>query len=57
LAELIDGYQASGRYTLTREEALERLGISEEALKKAAQRLVAKRRLAVPRRGFFLIVR
>jgi hypothetical protein len=56
LSGLVDGYQASGRYTLTREEALGALGASDEALKKAVQRLVAKRRLAVPRRGFFVIV-
>jgi predicted transcriptional regulator of viral defense system len=56
LSDLVDGYQASGRYTLTREEALGQLGMSEGALKKAVQRLVAKRRLAVPRRGFFVIV-
>ncbi len=56
LSDLVDAYQASGRYTFTREEALAVLGISEEALKKAVQRLVAKRRLAVPRRGFLVIV-
>jgi predicted transcriptional regulator of viral defense system len=53
---LVDSYQASGRYVLLRAQALKALGISDEALKKAAQRLVAKRRLAVPRRGFFIIV-
>jgi predicted transcriptional regulator of viral defense system len=41
---------------LTREQALATLGISCEALKKAVRRLVLKRRLAVPRRGFFVIV-
>ena len=56
LADLVDAQQASGRYTLTREEALDALGASEEGLKKAVQRLVAKHRLAVPRRGFFVIV-
>jgi len=56
LSDLIDAHQASGRYALTRDEALATLGISEEALKKAVQRLVAKRRLAVPRRGFLVIV-
>lgn len=56
LAELVDSYQASGRYVLTRERALTALGVSEEALKKAVRRLVAKRRLAVPRRGFFVVV-
>lgn len=56
LSDLVDSYQATGRYVLTRDHALEALGISDEALKKAVQRLVAKRRLAVPRRGFFVIV-
>jgi predicted transcriptional regulator of viral defense system len=56
LADLVDSHQATGRYVLTRQQALETLGISEEALKKSAQRLVARRRLAVPRRGFYVIV-
>jgi predicted transcriptional regulator of viral defense system len=56
LSDLVDAHQAGGRYVLTREEALGALGVSEEALKKAVGRLVAKRRLAVPRRGFFVIV-
>jgi predicted transcriptional regulator of viral defense system len=56
LSELVDSYQATGRYVLTRDQALDALSISDEALKKAVQRLVVKRRLAVPRRGFFTIV-
>lgn len=56
LTELVDSYQASGRYVMTHAQAGAALGISDEALKKAVQRLVAKRRLAVPRRGFFVIV-
>ena len=56
LSELVDTYQSTGRYVLTREQALTALGVSDEALKKAAQRLVTKRRIAVPRRGFFVIV-
>lgn len=56
LIDLVDSLQAGGRYVLTREEALAALGVSDEALKKAVQRLVAKRRLVVPRRGFFVIV-
>jgi len=56
LTELVDAYQATGRYVLTREQALATLGVSEEAVKKAAQRLVAKRRIAAVRRGFFVIV-
>jgi predicted transcriptional regulator of viral defense system len=56
LSRLVDSYQATGRYVLTRDQALKALSISDEALKKAVQRLVVKRRLAVPRRGFFIIV-
>ncbi len=56
LTELVDFFQASGRYVMTHAQASAALGISDEALKKAVQRLVAKRRLAVPRRGFFIIV-
>ena len=56
LSELIDSYQASGCYVLTRERALAALAVSNEAMKKAVQRLVAKRRLSVVRRGFFVIV-
>jgi len=56
LAGLVDSYQASGRYVLTREHALATLDVSAESLKKAVQRLVGKGRLAVPRRGFYVIV-
>ncbi len=56
LADLVDSYQASGRYVLRRTEAIRALGVSEEALKKSVQRLVGKRRLAVPRRAFLVIV-
>jgi len=53
---MVDAYQASARYVLLRQEALADLGSSAEAVKKAVRRLVCKRRLAVPRRGFFVIV-
>lgn len=56
LSDLVDAYQAGGHYVLTRNAALQALGVSDESLKKAVQRLVAKRRLSVPRRGFFVIV-
>jgi predicted transcriptional regulator of viral defense system len=56
LSDLLDSYQATGRYIVTRQQALGTLGVSDEALKKAVQRLTAKRRLAVPRRGFLVIV-
>ena len=56
LAEFVDGLQASGRYTFTRDEALAAVGVSERALKQAASRLARKRRLVAPRRGFFVVV-
>jgi predicted transcriptional regulator of viral defense system len=56
LAGLVDAVQASGRFFFTRREALEVLGVSLEALKKAVRRLAARRRLVVPRRGRYVIV-
>lgn len=56
LAEFVDSYQSSGKYTFLREEAITTLGLSKEAMKKAVERLIAKQRLAVPRRGFYVIV-
>ena len=42
---------------LIREEALASLGLSPEAFIASAARLIKKRRLASPRRGFYLILR
>jgi predicted transcriptional regulator of viral defense system len=56
LPSFVDALQARGRYTFTRDEALGALAVSEAALKLAARRLSAKHRLAMPRRGFFVIV-
>jgi predicted transcriptional regulator of viral defense system len=56
LSDLVDSEQARGRYVLTRDQVQKALGVSDDALKKAAGRLVAKRRLAVPRRGFYVVV-
>ena len=56
LDELVDALQSQGRYTFTRAEALATLGTSAEAFKKAAQLLTHRRRLASPRRGFYVIV-
>jgi predicted transcriptional regulator of viral defense system len=56
LAEMLDSIQAGGRYVVTRDQALQALGVSAEALKKAVRRLVMKRRVAVPHRGFYVIV-
>ncbi len=56
LKELVDWLQASGRYTFPRTEAMSALKSSGPNLKRAAMRLAAKNRLAVPRRGFYVIV-
>lgn len=56
LPAFVDGLQAVGRYTFLRSEAVAELGCTEENLKKAVQKLVVKRRIAVPRRGFYAIV-
>jgi predicted transcriptional regulator of viral defense system len=56
LAELVDRFQESGRYTFVREEALRELNINAENLKRAAKRLTARGRIAMPRRGFYVIV-
>jgi predicted transcriptional regulator of viral defense system len=56
LAAYVDSLHASGRYVFTRSQALAALGTTPGALKKAAQRLLQKCRLAMPRRGFYVIV-
>ena len=56
LPNLIDDLQASGRYTLSLGEVLERLGVSEIAAANAIRRLREKGRLVSPRRGFYVIV-
>ena len=56
LSAFADSLQGQGRYSFDRSEALQKLGSSPEALEAAVRRLVAKGRLAVPRRGFYVIV-
>lgn len=56
LPELVDAFQAEGRYTFSRAEALAALRVSGPMLKKAAMRLAGKSRLAAPTRGFYVIV-
>ncbi len=56
LDQLVDALQSHGRYTFERQEALHSLGTKHENLKKAVQLLVRQRRLASPRRGFYVIV-
>lgn len=52
-----EGHLAQGRACFTREEAQAALGLSPHALSVALMRQVKKRRLAHPRRGFYLILR
>jgi predicted transcriptional regulator of viral defense system len=56
LDELVDTLHSQGRYTFTRAEALAALTTTPESLKKTVQLLTHKRRLATPRRGFYVIV-
>lgn len=52
----MDDLQAGGRLTFTRDEAMEALGVSMDALKQSALRLSKRSRLVSPRRGFYVIV-
>lgn len=56
LIEYITSLQASGRYTFTRDEALNYLQITPDAFKLAALRLIKKKRLTRPKQGFYVIV-
>lgn len=56
LSAFVDSLQGRGRYTFDRAEALQELGSTPEALEAAVRRLAAKGRLAVPRRGFYVVV-
>jgi len=56
LGAYVEDLQASGRYTFTKEAAVRKLGVSALAFRRAAARLVEKRRLGMPRRGFYVVV-
>jgi predicted transcriptional regulator of viral defense system len=56
LSKWVDSLQSTGRYTFSREEAVLAVKVSKVALKFALLRLVAKGRLVIPRRGFYVIV-
>lgn len=56
LSKFVDRLQESGRYTFVREEAIDSCGLSEVAFRHAAMRLQKQKRLAMPRRGFFVTV-
>jgi predicted nucleotidyltransferase/predicted transcriptional regulator of viral defense system len=56
VAAYVDGLQAHGRYSFTRDEASRALPHSDVALEAALRRLKKRGRLAMPRRGFYVIV-
>ncbi len=56
LDELVDRLQSQGRYTFIRVEAVAALGTTAESFKKAVQIMTRRRKLASPRRGFYVIV-
>ena len=56
LAEWVDELQSSGKYTFNRGEALSAMKSSKTAFKYALLRLVAKGRIVIPRKGFYVIV-
>jgi len=55
LSAFVDALQGRGRYTFDRAEGLHELGSTPEALEAAVRRRAAKGRLAVPRRGFYVV--
>ncbi len=56
LAEYVSRLQSQGRYTFSREEALNALGVSQVALQNSSRRLAQKGRLVSLRAGLYLIV-
>lgn len=56
IAKFVDSLQASGRYSFSRDEALANVKVSTSAFRRAVARLVSKERIAVPRKGFYVIV-
>lgn len=57
IGSYFEGHLAQGQAYFTREEAQAALGLSPHALSVALMRQVKKKRLAHPRRGFYLILR
>lgn len=56
LSDVVDRFQAAGRYTFTSREAMSQTKLKPPTLQKAARRLVQSKRLCSPREGFFVIV-
>ncbi len=56
LSVYLDSLQSKGRITFTNAEAIEVLGLSRIAFNRSAERLIKKKRLIHPARGFYVIV-
>lgn len=56
LSAYTDSLRANGRYTFTTEELQQNLAVSENAIKKAIQRLKEKREIAKVRNGFYVVI-
>lgn len=56
LSVFVDGLQSIGRYTFSKQEALQSWKTSSKAFDLAANRLQKKGRLESPRSGFFIII-
>jgi hypothetical protein len=56
LSEYVDSLQSQGRYTFTKAEASKTLSCGAMALTLALNRLAKKRRIAMVRGGFYVVV-
>ena len=56
LSEYVERLQGSGRYTLTRAEALKATGLQENSFEVSVCRLAEKKQIVGVRRGFYVIV-
>jgi predicted transcriptional regulator of viral defense system len=56
LADFVDRLQQQGRYTFTKKEALETLNCKNINLTQYVNRLLKKKRLLMPKRGFLVII-
>ncbi len=57
ISEFLDAIAAEGRQTFSKEEAMEALGVSSSVFLAAAARQKKKSRIALPRQGFYLLLR
>ena len=54
--DFVDELQSIGRYSFGKKEVVKNLNFSQEAIKSALRRLVEKKRIALIRKGFYVIV-